>query len=183
MQVFPYDVCRRTYQDMPAKIDDDMHICAGTWEGGKDGCASDSGTPLFVGDQATGYKVVGITVDGEGCGRPGVPAYYTRISHQAKWIEEAVCLLSDRPPEHCERMEILWKLPVPTSAPTSRSPTTARPTTGRPTRTFHPTPAPTRYPTRMPTPTRPSRHDWTVDLVSFMACLLVAGTVGYLWVT
>ena len=61
-------------------------ICAGRPEGGVDTCSGDSGGPLR---DATGL-VVGITSFGVGCGRPGRPGVYTRVSAAAPWIEGAV---------------------------------------------------------------------------------------------
>lgn len=61
-------------------------LCAG--EGGKDTCQGDSGGPLYTGD---GKLQVGITSWGKGCGRPGFPGVYTRVSQYQKWIQEMIC--------------------------------------------------------------------------------------------
>eukprot|EP00797_Seminavis_robusta_P028818 Sro568_g168190.2 (212) ;mRNA; r:37009-37644 len=164
-----------------------MHICAGTLEGGKDGCASDSGTPLLVGN-----KIVGITEDGLGCGRPGIPAYYTRVSNQAEWISESICLLSSRPPKHCKKLNITWTIP-PTLAPSpppspfpTKKPTTSptlSPTILHSTVSLAPAAAPSML---SPGPTAaPSSDDmWRVRFLqqacTFLAWLLVAGIVGFL---
>jgi secreted trypsin-like serine protease len=60
-------------------------LCAGRLEGGVDTCAGDSGGPLR---DATGL-LVGITSWGVGCGRPGLPGVYTRISAISAWIARA----------------------------------------------------------------------------------------------
>ncbi len=60
-------------------------LCAGRPEGGVDTCSGDSGGPLR---DATGL-VVGITSWGVGCGRPGLPGIYTRISAVATWVARA----------------------------------------------------------------------------------------------
>jgi trypsin len=56
------------------KVYDDTMLCAGSWR--KDTCQGDSGGPLFTADGTQ----VGITSFGFGCGFPGLPGAYTRIS-------------------------------------------------------------------------------------------------------
>lgn len=60
-------------------------LCAGRPEGGVDTCSGDSGGPLR---DATGL-LVGITSWGVGCGRPGLPGIYTRVSAISGWIARA----------------------------------------------------------------------------------------------
>ncbi len=57
-------------------------LCAGRREGGADTCSGDSGGPL----RDAGGLVVGVTSWGVGCGRPGLPGVYTRVSAFALWI-------------------------------------------------------------------------------------------------
>ena len=61
-------------------------LCAGRREGGVDTCSGDSGGPLR---DASGL-VVGVTSWGVGCGRPGLPGVYTRISSLAGWIAREI---------------------------------------------------------------------------------------------
>lgn len=97
VDVYDFDSCYRTFRkEMKLKISDDLHLCTGTLEGGRDGCDSDSGTPLLIGN-----TIVGVTNDGVGCARPDVPAYNARVSAHADWIDESLCALSDFPPSFC----------------------------------------------------------------------------------
>lgn len=57
-------------------------LCAGREGGGVDTCAGDSGGPL----RDESGVVVGVTSWGVGCGRPGLPGVYTRISAISAWI-------------------------------------------------------------------------------------------------
>lgn len=85
------------------QVDSSLHLCAGTKEGGKDACDSDSGSPLFVVQKLTGKIFqVGIVGDGIGCGLPGVPSLNTRVSTHADWIHDTVCDVSSEPPASCE---------------------------------------------------------------------------------
>lgn len=69
-------LCERAY---PGSADgtyaSDTMLCAGEEEGGVDACQGDSGGPLV----AQG-KLVGLVSWGSGCGRPGSPGVYTRVS-------------------------------------------------------------------------------------------------------
>uniref|UniRef100_A0AAR5PNW0 Peptidase S1 domain-containing protein n=1 Tax=Dendroctonus ponderosae TaxID=77166 RepID=A0AAR5PNW0_DENPD len=59
-------------------------LCAG--RGAMDSCQGDSGGPLLVhnGDK---YEIVGIVSWGVGCGRPGYPGVYTRVSRYINWLK------------------------------------------------------------------------------------------------
>ncbi|KAM7377040.1 hypothetical protein PAMA_013701 [Pampus argenteus] len=62
-------------------------ICAGLREGGKDACQGDSGGPLVT-RKGSVWVQSGIVSFGEGCGRPGSPGAYTRVSQYQEWISE-----------------------------------------------------------------------------------------------
>lgn len=95
VNVQSFELCQETWHDI-LPVDQDLHLCSGTVEGGKDACNSDSGSPIFFDD-----TVVAIVVDGIGCGRPNIPSLNTRVSAHADWIHSAICALSVQPPKSC----------------------------------------------------------------------------------
>ncbi|XP_053996961.1 transmembrane protease serine 9-like [Hylaeus anthracinus] len=64
------------------RITDNM-LCAG--RGSQDSCQGDSGGPLLV-HEGDRLEIVGIVSWGVGCGRPGYPGVYTRVTRYLKWI-------------------------------------------------------------------------------------------------
>lgn len=56
-------------------------LCAGQPQGGADACNGDSGGALVVAG-----RLVGVTSFGSGCGRPGLPGVYTRVSSYAPQV-------------------------------------------------------------------------------------------------
>lgn len=96
VQAVDMDKCQQYY----SQANFTLHLCAGTDQGGKDACDSDSGSPIFVLQQDRVVQV-GIVGDGIGCGMPGVPSINTRVSTFADWIHSTVCEVSIRPPASC----------------------------------------------------------------------------------
>jgi trypsin len=99
VQYVDSETCTSTW----SQYDSHLHLCAGTKEGGKDSCDSDSGSPLFVVQQGHSRPiVVGLVGDGIGCGRAMIPALYTRVSTFSDWIRQSVCEISSNPPLTCD---------------------------------------------------------------------------------
>ncbi|POX48479.1 serine protease [Streptomyces sp. Ru72] len=80
LQVLTDATCERAY---PGGLDGryvaSSMLCAGAPEGGHDACQGDSGGPLV----ANG-RLIGVVSWGSGCGQPGRPGVYTRVSEAVK---------------------------------------------------------------------------------------------------
>jgi secreted trypsin-like serine protease len=77
VSIFPDASCGAAY---PGDFNANTMICAGASGGGVDTCAGDSGGPLQTPVQGGGYRLVGVTSYGEGCGQAGKPGVYTRVA-------------------------------------------------------------------------------------------------------
>jgi len=73
--------CLNAYPD---SFDPGRMICAGV--ASKDSCQGDSGGPLVVVGGPTRLSQLGVVSYGKGCGRPGFPGVYTRVSAYIDWI-------------------------------------------------------------------------------------------------
>lgn len=70
----------------PQRITANM-ICAG--KGVEDSCQGDSGGPLLINsDVDDKLEIIGIVSWGVGCGRPGYPGVYTRVTKYLDWIQK-----------------------------------------------------------------------------------------------
>ncbi|XP_060113837.1 alpha- and beta-fibrinogenase OhS1-like [Heteronotia binoei] len=63
-------------------IEPENILCAGDLKGGKDSCRGDSGGPLICGNKLQGI----VSLGGNPCGQPNLPAVYTKICRYAEWI-------------------------------------------------------------------------------------------------
>ncbi|MFN2395050.1 MAG: trypsin-like serine protease [Bacteroidales bacterium] len=71
----------------PSYITSDM-IMAGAPD--QDACQGDSGGPLVVPDGQGWYKIAGVVSWGVGCGSPGYPGVYARVSYFEDWLNEYI---------------------------------------------------------------------------------------------
>ncbi|MEU0049164.1 serine protease [Streptomyces sp. NPDC006309] len=80
VHVLPDASCARAYPGGPeGTYRAATMLCAGEVAGGPDGCQGDSGGPLVAGG-----RLIGLVSWGSGCGRPGRPGVYTRVSEVAR---------------------------------------------------------------------------------------------------
>ncbi|OIK04352.1 serine protease [Streptomyces monashensis] len=83
VHVLPDDTCARAYPGGPeGAYRAGSMLCGGEAKGGPDACQGDSGGPLV----ASG-RLIGLVSWGSGCGRPGNPGVYTRVSAVARALD------------------------------------------------------------------------------------------------
>jgi hypothetical protein len=106
LEAMPYQECDSKV--MAFDLHDASMLCAGVDAGGKDTCQGDSGGPIF---DPVSNVLVGVTSWGDGCAAPGRPGVYSKVSTNAKWIQDTICSMTDSSPSYCSR--------APTQAPTN----------------------------------------------------------------
>lgn len=94
VEYVPFELCNTFYS---GEIVEEVMLCAGFPEGGKDSCQGDSGGPIFTADNV----LVGIVSFGYRCALARSPGVYARTSGVKAWITENICSLSDDPPASC----------------------------------------------------------------------------------
>ncbi|MFJ8751410.1 S1 family peptidase [Streptomyces sp. NPDC102441] len=84
VRVLPDGDCARAYPGgTHGAYDASSMLCAGDTAGGRDACQGDSGGPLV----ARG-RLIGLVSWGSGCGSPGSPGVYTRVSAAIRWMAD-----------------------------------------------------------------------------------------------
>jgi uncharacterized repeat protein (TIGR01451 family) len=85
------EACSQAFENnyLYADITDNM-MCAGfIYKGGHDSCYGDSGGPLVIQDPGSEeWQLAGLVSWGYGCGLPGLPGVYTRVSEFTTWVTE-----------------------------------------------------------------------------------------------
>lgn len=84
-----YAQCQSQYG---STINEDIHLCAGLLEGGKDSCQGDSGGPIFEVQNGV-MTQVGVVSFGVGCARPNRSGVYAKVSGAIGWIDATVASL------------------------------------------------------------------------------------------
>lgn len=79
VQIVERSVCKDQYHGFNDV--NELMLCAGMVDGGKDACQGDSGGPLVSNGQ-----LVGIVSWGNGCGRADFPGVYTNVAAVRNWI-------------------------------------------------------------------------------------------------
>ncbi|CAG0886005.1 unnamed protein product [Darwinula stevensoni] len=87
--LIPHHECERALRNTRLGYDFQLHpgfLCAGG-EQGKDACKGDGGGPLVCEAGNGIYQLTGVVSWGIGCGTPGVPGVYVKVSQYLPWIQ------------------------------------------------------------------------------------------------
>nr|XP_027203522.1 serine protease nudel-like [Dermatophagoides pteronyssinus] len=86
LPIISTEECRKRTLFLPLyRITDNM-FCAGFEHGGRDACLGDSGGPIMCQKANGKWILLGITSNGDGCGRAGRPGVYTKVYNYLTWI-------------------------------------------------------------------------------------------------
>lgn len=89
--IFSMEDCKQAYMNaFGLEVADDVMLCAGYPEGGRDSCFGDSGGPLTVNTPEGDYSVGVVSWGGSECAAAGTPGVYARTASFTDWIREAV---------------------------------------------------------------------------------------------
>ncbi|MFH9083634.1 S1 family peptidase [Streptomyces sp. NPDC017673] len=84
VRVLPDETCARAFPGGPeGAYRAATMLCAGEVGGGPDACQGDSGGPLVAGG-----RLIGLVSWGSGCGQPGLPGVYTRVSEIVRALRQ-----------------------------------------------------------------------------------------------
>ncbi|XP_040354377.1 uncharacterized protein LOC121045539 [Ixodes scapularis] len=90
LPVLTTEECRRRTLFLPLYNITENMFCAGYERGGRDACLGDSGGPLMCQKADGRWSLVGVTSNGDGCGRPGRPGVYTKVMRYLPWIHHTM---------------------------------------------------------------------------------------------
>ncbi|XP_077488026.1 uncharacterized protein LOC144098930 [Amblyomma americanum] len=90
LPVLTTEECRRRTLFLPLYNITENMFCAGYERGGRDACLGDSGGPLMCQKVDGRWSLVGVTSNGDGCGRPGRPGVYTKVMRYLPWIHSTM---------------------------------------------------------------------------------------------
>ncbi|GFU81962.1 atrial natriuretic peptide-converting enzyme [Trichonephila clavipes] len=88
LPVISTEECRKRILFLTMYHITDNMFCAGYERGGRDACLGDSGGPLMCQREDGRWLLLGVTSNGDGCGRPKRPGVYTKVANYLAWIKQ-----------------------------------------------------------------------------------------------
>ena len=98
-----YAACNKNWYN---SVNNNLQICAGTKQGGKDNCYGDYGEPLYHKNSLTQIGIV--SYGARNCGIPNVSGVYTRISGYKDFIQYLICKRANIKPKYCSKKLIFF---------------------------------------------------------------------------
>ncbi|GIX76917.1 serine protease nudel [Caerostris extrusa] len=104
LPVISTEECRKKILFLTMYHITDNMFCAGFERGGRDACLGDSGGPLMCQRADGRWILLGVTSNGDGCGRPGRPGVYTKVANYLHWIRNVTVskTIVQTPPDLCQ---------------------------------------------------------------------------------